>query len=53
MPIDFEERLVQELGSERVSQIKSMRKELWQLDEAWYQERIAHFKTQLETLSTS
>lgn len=47
MSIDFEERLGQELGEARVAQMKASRKELWRLDEAWYVEKIAHYKTLL------
>lgn len=49
MSIDFDERLVQELGEARVAQMKASRKELWRLDEAWYVEKIAHYKALLET----
>lgn len=48
MTADFEERLVQEIGAERVSQMKQKRKELWRLDEAWYLEKTAYYKALLE-----
>lgn len=49
-PLDFEERLIQELGAEEVSRIKSRRKELLKLKPEWYQEKIQHYQSLLKEL---
>lgn len=42
-PLDFEENLINELGIERVQEMKSQRKMLIRPTRKWYEERIAHF----------
>lgn len=51
--VDFEERLIQEIGLEGVSELKTRRKEIIRMTEEDYKERISYFKEQLERLSTS
>ncbi len=48
MSVDFEERLIKELGAEKVQLMKDSRKELWRLDLGFYEERIAHYKALIE-----
>lgn len=47
-PLDFEERLVQELGEKRVSELKQMRKQVLKLKPAWYEAQIAYYTTLCE-----
>lgn len=49
-PLDFEDRLVEDLGAEAVSQIKQKRKEITKLTRADYEERIAYYKGILESV---
>ena len=44
-PLDFEENLKKELGDDFVEKMKASRHEIWKLDRAWYQEKIAHYKS--------
>ena len=50
--VDFEERLIQEIGAEAVSELKTRRKEIIRMTEPDYLERISYFKEQLEKLTT-
>lgn len=48
-PLDFEERLKKDLGSDQVEQMKLSRKELIKPNRAFYNEQISHFKELLQT----
>lgn len=48
-PLDFEENLKAELGSERVEEMKASRKILIKPTRAFYQEKIAYYDAQTET----
>jgi len=45
MPIDFEERLKKDLGTERVEEMKSVRKEITKLNREWLEEQIVFYKS--------
>lgn len=47
-PLDFEENLVQELGEERVKEMKASRKQILVLKREWYEEQIAIFAEKLK-----
>jgi hypothetical protein len=44
-PLDFEERLKAELGSELVEAMKKSRHQILKLDRAWYEREIQKFST--------
>lgn len=50
--LDFEERLITELGAEAVSRLKSKRNELWKLKPEWYETKIAEYKKLLDEIPT-
>lgn len=43
-PLDFEERLKEELGEKRVEDMKKSRHQMLKVDIPWYQEQIEHYK---------
>lgn len=51
--LDFEENLIEEIGKEKVEFLKRKRNELWKLKPDWYIERIAYYKTLLESVENS
>lgn len=42
--LDFEDKLVEELGEKRVKELKESRKQVLKLKPAWYEEQIQHYK---------
>lgn len=52
MFVDFEERLLKEIGAERMSEMKESRKELWRLDENWYLSKIRETEEKLNEIQT-
>ncbi len=50
--LDFEEKLIKELGPTRVQELKDSRKILMKLDEDFYLRNIAHYTRLLEELET-
>jgi len=46
--VDFEERLIQEVGAEEVQRLKTARREIWKLDEAWYYQKIQEFEAKIK-----
>lgn len=42
-PLDFEENLKRELGSEFVEEMKARRHQILKLDRQWYEEKIAYY----------
>lgn len=46
-PLDFEERLKKELGSEYVENMKASRHQVLKLDRQWYLEKISYYKSLL------
>jgi len=52
-PLDFEDRLIEELGMAEVTRIKAKRKELTKITRAQYEERIAQTKALLEAIKLS
>lgn len=51
-PLDFEERLVQELGAARVQELKDARKQLVRLNADFYRRKIAEYQQLLKDLCT-
>lgn len=47
--VDFEERLREEIGVDKVEELKAKRKEITKLTPEWYQEQIQLFQQKLET----
>lgn len=43
MTLEFEERLITELGIERVQQMKDLRKQVLKLDKVFYEQWISHY----------
>lgn len=43
-PLDFEERLIEDLGLQRVLELKQMRHQVLKLSNQWYEEQIAKYK---------
>lgn len=50
-PLDFEENLIEELGIERVMEMKAQRKMLLKLKPEWYLERISFYERKLADLT--
>jgi len=48
--VDFEERLIGEIGQEQVDLLKRKRKEITKLTPDWYEEQIKLFTAKLSTL---
>lgn len=48
--LDFEERLIREIGKRQVELKKRKRHEVWKLDRAWYEERIDYYRKELEKM---
>lgn len=46
-PLDFEERLKQELGEQYVEDMKKLRHQIVKYDRAWYGDKIEHYKSLL------
>ena len=46
-PLDFEEHLIRDLGKKRVEALKRKRHTITHLTPAWYEERIAHYRSLL------
>lgn len=51
-PLDFEERLKKELGSDFVEKMKASRHQTLKLDRHWYQERIDFYSKLLNRLDS-
>lgn len=51
-PLDFEERLKKEFGSDYVEEMKASRHQSLKLDRNWYEEQIAIYKEKLLTLTS-
>lgn len=45
--MDFEEHLIRDLGKKRVEALKRKRHTITHLTLAWYEERIAHYRSLL------
>jgi hypothetical protein len=45
--LDFEDRLVRELGRKRVDELKASRFKILKIDSAWYLDKIEHYKNEL------
>lgn len=43
-PLDFEDRLIKDLGPEKVQALKAKRKELLKPTRAFYEQKIAHYQ---------
>lgn len=48
--IDFEEALKDDIGFDRVEEMKKMRKVTADFDQAWYIERIEHYEKEVKIL---
>lgn len=48
--LDFEDRLVRELGREEVDKMKASRFKIMKVDSVWYEEKIAHYKDRVKEL---
>lgn len=48
-PLDFEENLKEELGEERVEEMKKSRHTITRLSPAWYEEKISSYKDIVES----
>jgi len=51
MVLEFEERLIKELGAARVQELKDSRKILMKLDEAFYLRKISEYKEKVDKLN--
>ena len=51
--VDFEERLIEEIGQEAVNILKRKRKEITKLTPEWYEAEIKLLTEKLATLSTT
>ena len=48
--LDFEEKLTNEIGATKVAFLKEIRKQVWKLNRAWYEEKIAYYNDLLAHL---
>ena len=48
--LDFEEKLTNEIGATKVAFLKEIRKHVWKLNRAWYEEKIAYYNDLLVKL---
>jgi len=49
--LDFEEHLVEELGRDKVEELKQRRHLVVKLDHVWYLEKIQYYKDKIEELN--
>ncbi len=50
--LEFEEKLIKEIGQKKVDEIKKKRHQITKLDRNWYEEKISHYKNEVKKLST-
>ena len=48
--LDFEDRLIREIGQKEVDKLKASRFKIMKVDAIWYLEEISHYKQELENL---
>jgi len=50
--LDFEENLIEEIGFDRVQQLKEKRNEIWRLTPQWYTDQITLYQNKLKDLDS-